>query len=78
MNTRKRKVFHVVGARGSWDVKLEGRKSTLSHHTSKVKAVASAKSVARRSSLSQVKVHDLRGRIQTEYTYGMDPANKPG
>ncbi len=44
----------------------------------KVAALPEARAVARKSGLGQFIVHDRRGRIQFEWTYGADPRSKKG
>ena len=74
----KRKVFHVVGNRDSWDVKPEGIGQSVSHHRSKDAAVQTARTIAKNQDLGQVKIHGTDGKIQTEYTYGKDPRRTKG
>jgi hypothetical protein len=74
----KRRVFHVVGSKRSWDVKPEGTGYSVSHHDSKDAALQTAKAFAKGSGLGQVKVHGTDGKIQTEYTYGKDPKRTKG
>ncbi|RYZ93327.1 MAG: DUF2188 domain-containing protein [Proteobacteria bacterium] len=74
----KRSTYHVVGQKGSWDVKQAGAGYSVSHHASKEAAVATAKTFAKISGLGQVKIHGTDGKIQTEYTYGSDPRKSKG
>jgi hypothetical protein len=74
----KRNVLHVVGKKGSWDIKPEGTGYSVSHHSDKQSALEMAKAIAKSSGLGQVKVHGTDGKIQTEYTYGKDPRKIKG
>lgn len=74
----KRNTYHVVGQKGSWDVKPAGAGFSVSHHASKEAAVETAKAFAKSSGLGQVKIHGMDGKIQTEHTYGRDPRKTKG
>lgn len=75
----KRKVYHVVKDRNEgWNVKLEGASRTSRHSKTKQEAIDYGKELAKNASLSQLKIHKLNGKIQTEYSYGRDPKNSKG
>lgn len=74
----KRSVYHVVGKKGSWDVKPEKAGYSVSHHQSKDAAIDMARAIAKSSGLGQVKIHGTDGKIQTEHTYGKDPRKTKG
>ena len=73
-----RKVYHVTPKGDDWRVKREDAGRADSVHENKSDAIARAKELAKDAALGQVKVHDQRGKIQTEYTYGKDPRKTPG
>lgn len=76
----KRERFHVTHSqRGqNWQVKREGRSGTAAEAETKEEAVSLGRDMARRMQNSQLIVHRLDGRIQTEYTYGNDPRRSAG
>jgi len=69
----KRVVVHVVTADEGWKVEREGTTAPLSTHSTKDEALDAARTVAQKSTPSQVVVHRMDGTIQTNYTY--DPAD---
>ena len=72
-----RKVYHVVPADKGWLVKLAKNKTGTKFKT-KTEAVAAAKKLGKEAKLGQVIVHKKDGKIQTEYTYGLDPKESKG
>lgn len=74
----KRKVFEVLPKDGDWSVKLDGNKKASKNFEVKEKAIDYAKERAKEENLSQVRIHNQKGIIQTEYTYGKDPRNIKG
>lgn len=75
-----RQVFHVVhsNAAGVWQIKLQKNPQVLSTYRTKEEAVAAGRVIARAAGLGQLIVHKLDGTIETEYTYGQDPASSVG
>ncbi|MCL5428510.1 MAG: DUF2188 domain-containing protein [Chloroflexi bacterium] len=72
-----RKVFNVLRQRqGGWDLKKE--KKLISHHSTKNAAVHKGMREARKVKPSQLKIFNIKGRIQEERTYGKDPHRYPG
>ena len=74
----ERKVYHVVAGNKGWDIKEEGGKTAISHHSTKEEAIEAARKVAEKSGLGQVKIHTAIGAIEEERTYGKDPRKSPG
>lgn len=74
----KRFVFHVVPDGKEWRVAYE----VCEMWPTKAEALKKAKYYAKGhhdfGGLSQVVVHDQKGKIQTEYTYGKDPRKSKG
>ena len=70
-----RKVLHVVHNTPSdqWFIKEAGMNFPLSTANLKEDAVKMAVNLAKSIQPSQVKVHGLDGKIQTEWTYENDP-----
>ncbi|HEY9839196.1 MAG: DUF2188 domain-containing protein [Candidatus Sericytochromatia bacterium] len=75
-----RVVYHVVhsNAAGVWEIKQQRNPQVLSTHRTKEEAVAAGRIIARAAGLGQLIVHKLNGQIETEYTYGKDPAGSVG
>jgi len=74
-----RVVYHVVPEGDDWKIKREGAQRASAIVEKKSEAVNTAKTLAKNSGpLSQVKIHDQKGKIQTEYTYGKDPRKTKG
>lgn len=69
----QRLVIHVVTAEEGWKVEREGSTAPLSTHATKDEAMDAARTVAQKSTPSQIVVHRMDGTIQTNYTY--DPAD---
>jgi len=88
----KRRVYHVVRRAGTvtkskkgvsygdviWEVKAVGAKRASAVCDKKLDAIAKAKKIAKKFSLSQVVIHGIDGKIQREFTYGKDPKHIPG
>lgn len=68
--------------RGGWDVKKEGEPAPIKHFEVKEEAVQYGRELAKREhldgGLGQLHIHDRRGRIENEWTYGEDPRNVRG
>lgn len=69
----KRKEVHVVPWPGGWAVKVSGK--LFDHVPTKAEAVAMAVDFCRGAGLCSLKIHDRKGRVQSERTYpkGSDP-----
>lgn len=65
------KTFRVTPENGSWAVRRHGTKRVARAFPSKAKAVAAAKSFAKKAQPSQVVVQDDRGRIEEYRVYGL-------
>lgn len=75
---RKGGTTHIVPApRGGWNVKNGGASRATSHHDTKAEATAAGRQVAR-SRESELKIHNLDGRIAQSDSHGHDPSNIPG
>ncbi|HEY0010829.1 MAG TPA: DUF2188 domain-containing protein [Candidatus Paceibacterota bacterium] len=75
----KRRVYHVTpNGDGDWKVKEKGAKRAVKIVEDKTDALSLAKDLAKKAELGQVVVHDKKGVIQTEHTYGKDPEKSPG
>lgn len=73
-----RQTYHVTPLFNSWRVLRAGADRADSVHSSKAKAIARAKELASKVPLGQVVVHGRDGEIQSEYTFGKDPARFAG
>ena len=75
-----RTVYHVGpnATRDRWIVSREGDETFREEFRTKEDAVSAAKARARREEPAQVKVHDSRGNMDYERTYGADPRRTPG
>jgi hypothetical protein len=75
-----RVIFHVVPESKAkvWHVKLQRNPAPVATFSTKEAAVAAGRSLAKAQPLGQLIVHLANGRIETEYTYGNDPANSAG
>jgi hypothetical protein len=71
VNLATRKVYRVLPAGASWQVKHEG--IVLSTHITKQQAIESGRAVAKANAPSQLVVHRADGTIEYEWTYGDDP-----
>ncbi len=84
MEPKKRIVYDVLpcGRWGCWDVKKEGDSTVIGHFILKPKAVQYGRELAKgehnRGGLGQLRIHDHKGRIENEWTYGEDPPRFPG
>ena len=63
--------FHVVPDGGGW--RVEHGSAVDSTHSTKDDAIAAGRTVAKGSQPSQLVVHNMDGKIETEYTYQDDP-----
>jgi hypothetical protein len=75
---RKGGTTHVVPApQGGWNVKQGGGQRASSHHDTKAEAISAgrASSQARQSEL---KIHNLDGKIAQSDSHGSDPRKIPG
>ncbi|MDP3052307.1 MAG: DUF2188 domain-containing protein [bacterium] len=70
-----RKVLHVVrnDLSNQWFIKEAGIGFPLASANLKENAVKTAVNLAKSMQPSQVKIHGLDGKIQTEWTYKNDP-----
>ncbi|PKL76222.1 MAG: hypothetical protein CVV27_11395 [Candidatus Melainabacteria bacterium HGW-Melainabacteria-1] len=75
-----RVVYHVVpdSKFGGWLIKQQKQTQPISSHRTKAEAVAAGKALAKSHALGQLIIHLSNGRIETEFTYGKDPANSAG
>jgi len=71
----KRKAIHVVPTEGEkdWGVRSEGSPRLIKKFSNKQDAIDYGREIAKKASLGQLKIHDKKGKFQTEYTYGRDP-----
>lgn len=75
---RKGGTTHVVSApSGGWNVKQGGGQRATSHHETKAEAVAAGRASSRTRE-SELKIHNLDGRIAQSDSHGRDPSNIPG
>lgn len=75
----KRKIYHVLPSDdGDWKVKQNKAERAIKIFENKTNALDLAKNLAKKADLGQVIVHDKKGVIQTEYTYGQDPEKTKG
>lgn len=75
----KRKIYHVVKRSDDWQVRRPGARRATSCHATKRSAVAWAhERLSSGAHSAQLIIHGQDGRIQTEWTYGADPAWKRG
>lgn len=74
-----RTVYHVVPDTGArkWIVSKENDDAFREEFPTKKEAVAAARTRARGQEPSQLKVHDSRGNMDYEHTYGRDPRRSP-
>lgn len=75
-----RRVYHVTFDHPSqkWEVKRERKETPEKRFDRKEDAIEAGKRLGKEASLGQLIIHDQRGIIQTEYTYGKDPRDTPG
>ena len=76
----QRNVWDVVfdSASKQWQVIREGGKRASSRHDRKDDAVAAAVGYAQNNAPGQVRIHKTDGTLQSERTYGSDPAGSKG
>jgi uncharacterized protein YdaT len=63
---------HVVKRDEGWGVRGEGNSRDTSHHRTQGDAIERAREIAR-NERSEVVIHDRRGRIRDNDSYGHDP-----
>ena len=64
---------HVVHNRdGGWDVKRGGASRASSHHETKQEAIDAARTVSRNQG-TELKIHNLDGKIAGSDSHGNDP-----
>ena len=64
---------HVVhNPQGGWDVKRGGGERVSSHHETKRDAVSEAREVSRNQG-TELRIHNLNGRIGSSDSHGGDP-----
>ena len=75
-----RVIVRVVpdSAAGLWHVKVQGTAQAASSHRTKEQAVVAGRILAKQAPLGQLVIYKANGQIETEYTYGNDPANSHG
>lgn len=75
-----RVVVRVVpdSAAGVWHVKVQGNAQPASSHRTKEQAIVAGRTLAKQAPLGQLVIYKANGQIETEYTYGNDPANSHG
>jgi len=75
-----RTIYHVVydSDEQHWEVKRQGAERASFVFETKEEAIEKARAVAKNNKPSQVIVHKKDGVIETEWTYGDDPASSPG
>jgi len=69
----KRQVFHVVPAKGGWNVNRAGADRPEKTFDNKKDAVGFGREIAKSQRPGQLIIHKKDGTIETEYTYGKDP-----
>lgn len=74
----RRMTFHVVPGDDGWVVKKAGAKAALETYRLKKDAIEAGKQLAKQPKKGQLVIHKKDGTIQTEYTYGDDPAKTKG
>ncbi len=74
-----RKVYHITkNSDGNWQGKLEGGKKASTTAETKAEVIQKTRELAKNQEQAQIIVHGKNGKIQTEWTYGDDPASSPG
>ncbi|PIQ24541.1 hypothetical protein COW36_11020 [bacterium (Candidatus Blackallbacteria) CG17_big_fil_post_rev_8_21_14_2_50_48_46] len=75
-----RVIYHVVpdSKAGLWHIKLQRNPQPVASFKTKEAAVAAGRVLGRSHELGQLIVHKANGQIETEYTYGKDPASSVG
>jgi hypothetical protein len=69
----KRQVFHVVPAKGRWNVNRAGAEWPEKTFIKKKDAVNFGREIAKSHRPGQLRIHKKDGTIQEERTYGKDP-----
>ncbi len=75
-----RQIYHVTfdSKMAQWHVKHQRNPQPVASFRTKEQAVSAGREIARAAGLAQLIVHKQNGQIETEYTYGNDPANSLG
>lgn len=73
-----RRVFRVLPSKADGDWLVSGPSGTEERFATQEEAQTAARHHAQEFEPSQVVVHDRRGRIRAEWTYGEDPRDVPG
>lgn len=68
-----RKVYHVVKTEDGWAGKARGGERVSVKGNTKAEVVARTAGIAKNYGNSQVVIHKMDGKIQSERTYGNDP-----
>jgi hypothetical protein len=67
-------LFEVVpDPNGGWEVRNEGAWRVSRHYPDKAAAVETARRLAESHGVGQVRIHGRDGRVQNDWTYGIDP-----
>lgn len=75
----KRVIYHVEPRKGGeWAAQRTGTERAAGVFENKADALKLAKELAQGHPLGQVVVHNAKGKIQYENTYGKDPKKYPG
>jgi hypothetical protein len=69
----KRRVYDVIPDGPQWSLKERGADRAVGRFDQKTDAVERGRDVASNQPLAQLVIHGLKGKIQTEHTYGRDP-----
>lgn len=71
--------IHVTpDGRGGWNVESADPKKVLGRYIDKPSAIVRAKALAKEATLAQVVIHNKRGVVQSEFTYGQTPKRFKG
>lgn len=73
----KRTTYYVLPEGDDWKVRKQGAERAANIFENKQDAIERARELAQESRPSQLKVHNRKGRIQFEWTYGEDPEKYP-
>lgn len=75
-----RKVYHLVHTSddGNWHLKLAGVDGYIGSFTTKQRALERGRELGNAGEDAQLIVHREDGSIETEHTYGNDPARTAG
>ena len=74
----KRTVYHIVPTDKGWSLERQGDNSDWRFYATKREAVQEGRQIAASQEPAQLIIHDERGRIEEERTYGDDPRNIRG